>query len=67
MITLIIVFCLSAAPGVCQEVRFDDFPPDACVGSMLPQTLAAQWLGDHPKYTWDQHWRCTERIRIKPA
>ena len=49
---LVLVFCLASTPEYCREVRpvLEPLPADACTG-IVAQELAAQWLEDHPLWT----------------
>jgi hypothetical protein len=55
--TLIIVVCLATSPDVCRE---EQPPIDMGQGlscAMNGQTIAAEWLADHPLWTL-KGWRC---------
>lgn len=62
MITLTLVVCLITSPDICREEQ----PPTAVISEqqclIQGQQIAAEWTGDHPKWT-VQGWRCgrTER------
>ena len=49
---LVLVFCLASTPEYCREVCpvLEEMPADACTG-IVAQELAAQWLEDHPLWT----------------
>ena len=50
MIELVLVFCLSASPADCREIRQPSENPTP-IGCMIDaQRQAADWLADHPKW-----------------
>jgi hypothetical protein len=57
MIAIILTVCLAAAPEICR----DEQPPIAVISEiqcvMQGQQIAAEWIGDHPKYEL-RRWRC---------
>jgi hypothetical protein len=58
LLWLVLVFCLSAAPADCQEVRPTlalDLSPLACV--VEGQAIARDCLADHPQWAL-AGWRC---------
>ena len=61
LVTLSIVFCLAVNPTHCQKV-FPEPSETADLGlsncAIRGQQLAAQWLGEHPKWMLDRV-RCT--------
>ena len=62
MIVLVLTVCLASAPDVCREEQ----PPIAVISEMQcmiqGQQIAAEWIGDHPK--WElRGWRCGEQRR----
>lgn len=67
MIELVLVFCLSASPGSCEEQR--PLVPDLSLVSCLTQgqQIAQEWLADHPKWTLTA-WRCEQNVpRQEPS
>jgi hypothetical protein len=61
---LILVFCLTASPSLCQEERplLEPMPAMACMAQ--GQQYAQEWLADHPKWTLAS-WRCEDPARPK--
>ena len=52
MIELVLVFCLSASPADCREIRQPSENPTP-IGCMIDaQRQAADWLADHPALGW---------------
>jgi hypothetical protein len=61
MTELVLVFCMLATPGKCQEERpgLTDLSPVACL--VQGQAYAQEWLADHPQWTLSG-WRCEQNI-----
>jgi hypothetical protein len=57
MVSLILLVCLAASPGVCQEERppMDAVSSTACM--MQGQLIAVEWLEEHPKWML-KGWQC---------
>jgi hypothetical protein len=67
MTALVLVFCMLSSPTECQEQRplLDDPSLMACLISA--QTIAAEWVNDHPNWTF-KGYRCEAgRPREKSA